>query len=96
MILRLYGKAKAYHERDEKFDQYLSLFPTFIGPRQIIEMQVEMVQTSCGFGVPLMDYKEDRDDLDKWSERKGKEGIKTYWKEKNTISLDGHPTDILE
>ncbi|MEL7120344.1 MAG: pyridoxamine 5'-phosphate oxidase family protein [Bacteroidota bacterium] len=95
LILRLYGTAVAHHVRDEQFDQYIDLFPTYTGSRQIIEMSVDLVQTSCGFGVPLMDFKSEREELTKWAERKGKEGIKDYWKEKNTISLDGHETNIL-
>lgn len=95
MILRLYGTARMYHERDAKYQEYMELFPPMTGARQIAEMDVEMVQTSCGFAVPFMDYKEERTQLTKWAEKKGKEGIKEYWKEKNTSSLDGFETGIL-
>ncbi len=95
LILRLYGKAKAYHERDKSFQQHLNLFPKMIGTRQIIELEIDMVQTSCGFAVPLMDFKEDRTQLTDWAEKKGKDGVKEYWKEKNMTSLDGHETQIF-
>lgn len=96
LILRLYGQAKTYHKRDELFQKYLKLFPDFPAARQIIEMDVEMVQTSCGFGIPIMEYIKDRTKLDEWAKNKGGEGIKEYWKTKNSFSLDGHPTGIIE
>lgn len=95
LILRLYGKAKTYHERDKEFHNYLTSFSHHLGARQIFEMDIEMVQTSCGFAVPVMDFKEERNQLTVWSERKGEEGIRNYWKEKNTQSIDGFETGIL-
>jgi len=94
LILRLYGKAKVFHPRDTEFNNYLEFFPEILGSRQIIEMDIELVQTSCGFGVPLMQFKEERTLLSTWSLKKGQEGIETYWQEKNKISLDGHQTKI--
>ncbi len=96
MILRLYGRAKVYHERDEEFKEYIKLFPTYTGARQIIELDFDLVQTSCGYAVPFMDFVGERDELVKWSEKKGDEGIKEYWREKNTLSIDGHETKIFE
>lgn len=96
LILRLYGKAKIFHPRDKSYQDYIGHFPHNISSRQIIELDVELVQTSCGYGVPFMDYKEERTQLNAWAEVKGEEKIKEYWKEKNTISLDGHETKILD
>jgi hypothetical protein len=96
MILRLYGKAKVYHPRNPKFDSFNKLFKPSVGARQIIEMDIDLVQSSCGYSVPLMTYTEDRDILTKWNDRKGEEGVKEYWKENNAISLDGFETEILK
>lgn len=96
MILRLYGTAKIYHHRDEKFQRYSGFFQDFTGARQIIEMEVDLVQTSCGFAVPLMDFKEERTILNNWADKQGEEGIKKYWEEKNMKSIDGFETKILE
>lgn len=96
LILRLYGNAKIYHNRDKEYYEYIGLFPENRGSRQIIEMDVDLVQTSCGFAVPFMDYKEERTTLNSWADKKGKEGIEEYWKNKNTISIDGFETRILE
>lgn len=96
MILRLYGTAQIFHNRDEKFQEYFQLFLDFTGARQIIEMEVDLVQTSCGFAVPLMDFKEERTILNNWADKQGEEGIKKYWEEKNMKSIDGFETKILE
>ncbi len=95
-IVRLYGTARVYHPRDAEWDKLISIFPPIPGSRQIIDMKIELVQTSCGMGVPYMDYKGERDQLPQWAENKGKEGLKEYMKLKNTTSLDGYPTGIFE
>lgn len=96
LILRLYGNAKAYHPRDQEYQDYISMFPKDAGSRQIMIMNVNLVQTSCGYAIPLMEFKEDRDILTSWSEKQGEERIKDYWKEKNAVSLDGYDTEIFE
>jgi hypothetical protein len=96
MILRLYGTAQIFHNRDEKFQVYFRLFEDFTGARQIIEMDVDLVQTSCGFAVPLMDFKEERTILTNWADKQGEEGIKKYWAEKNMKSIDGFETKIFD
>ncbi len=96
LILRLYGNAKVYHERDTEFQDNKYLFPEIPGTRQIVEMKIESVQTSCGYAVPFMDFKEERQQLNSWAEKQGKERIENYWKEKNTKSIDGLETKIFE
>lgn len=95
LILRLYGNAVAYHERDEEYHKYIGMFPDNTGSRQIIAMEVDLVQTSCGFAVPLMDFMEERTMLDAWAEKQGKKRINQYWSEKNIQSIDGFETKIL-
>jgi hypothetical protein len=92
LILRLYGKAKIYHPRDEEFVRLKEIFANTPGARQIIEMDIDLVQSSCGFAVPLMDFKAQRDILTDWADKKGEEGIQEYWNEKNQVSLDGFQT----
>lgn len=96
LILRLYGKAQAIHPRDESWQEYLALFPEKSGARQLFSMDIDLVQTSCGFAVPFYEFKEDRNALVKWSGPKGDEGIQDYWQEKNQHSIDGFPTEILK
>ncbi|MGB0390881.1 MAG: pyridoxamine 5'-phosphate oxidase family protein [Salibacteraceae bacterium] len=95
-ILRLYGTCEVFHPRDAEFEKFAKLFPADVGSRQVMLMKVDLVQTSCGYAVPLMEYKADRTILSDWSSKQGPERVKNYWKEKNTISLDGHPTQIFK
>ena len=94
-ILRLYGTGRSIHPYDSDWEDLINKFPEMPSARQIIDIQIEMVQTSCGFGVPLYDYVGKRDHIDKWADNKGSQGIREYWKEKNQVSLDGKPTGIL-
>ncbi|WP_044626389.1 pyridoxamine 5'-phosphate oxidase family protein [Neotamlana nanhaiensis] len=96
LILRLYGHAKIYHERDDEFKKHIGLFEANVGSRQIVVLNVDLVQTSCGYSIPFMDFKEERGQLNSWSQKQGKERIEAYWEEKNTKSIDGFETGILE
>ncbi|MGB7443205.1 MAG: pyridoxamine 5'-phosphate oxidase family protein [Coleofasciculaceae cyanobacterium] len=96
LILRLYGQGKVIRPRDQEWQEFYSFFNPFPGERQIIILQVESVQTSCGFGVPIYDFKQQREDLLKWADQKGEEGIYQYWQGKNLTSIDGLPTKLLE
>ena len=96
MILRLYGEARVFHERDSFWKEHIAKFPEIAGSRQLIDMKIKLVQTSCGFGVPLMDYKGERNMLNIWAENKGKDGLYEYMNLKNVKSLDGFPTGIFK
>ena len=92
LILRLYGTAKTIHKDDTEWQQLSPLLPSLPGARQIFDLNVDLVQTSCGFAVPLYDYVGEREYLNTWAEKKGEEGVEAYWKETNRVSLDGKPT----
>jgi hypothetical protein len=77
-ILRLYGKAISYHVDEKQYKKYINLFPKIAGARQIMAMEVDLVQTSCGFAVPFMEYKEDRTQLKSWAEKQGEERLQEY------------------
>ena len=98
-ILRLYGKGDVLHRNSHEYKTILEKNfdnQTYAGARQIIRLKCDLVQTSCGFGVPLFDYQDDRDNLDRWAEKQGPEGIKDYWQRKNMSSMDGLPTGIFD
>jgi predicted pyridoxine 5'-phosphate oxidase superfamily flavin-nucleotide-binding protein len=92
LILRLYGKAQIYHENDQIYKEQIGLFRDFTGARQIIEMDINLVQTSCGYAVPFMEFKEERTQLNESDIKKGRAGVKKYWEDRNTLSLDGFKT----
>ena len=96
MILRLYGQASVVHKNDPEWERLLTQFRPLPGTRQIFDLAVDLVQISCGRGVPLFDYSGEREQLDAWAVKKGEEGIKAYWKEKNQESIDGLPSHIVE
>lgn len=95
LILRLYGRGEVVGKNDARWAQLSENFPSLPGERQIIILNIESLQTSCGFGVPIYELKQERETLTEWAEKKGDDGIKKYWKEKNQQSIDGLPTGIL-
>lgn len=96
MILRLYGNAKVVHRNDPHWDGLYSLFDPIPGARQVFDLAVDLVQTSCGMAVPFFDYLGEREQLKNWAVKKGEEGLRVYWEENNQLSLDGNPTNIVE
>ena len=96
IILRLYGKAKVIHQKDPEWEELFSLFPSIVGARQLFDVQVDLVQTSCGMAVPFFEYTEEREQLIDWAVKKGEEGLREYWQQKNQVSLDGAPTHIVD
>lgn len=95
LILRLYGTAKAVHHNDPEWNELYSLFEPLPGARQIFDLAVDLVQTSCGMGVPFFDYVGERDALNEWALKKGADGLTRYWEDKNQFSIDGAPTHIV-
>jgi hypothetical protein len=96
LILKLYGDAKAIHPRDKEWDEMCGYFDTFVGTRQFFELNISLVLTSCGYGVPRYEYMSERDTLIKWGDNLGDAGVKKYWKEENQVSLDGKKTYVLD
>jgi len=95
LILRLYGTAKVVHKSDHEWDNLASHFKPLPGARQIFDVTLDLVQTSCGMSVPNFTYVGDRELLNDWAQKKGDEGLKHYWQEKNVLSIDGIPTNIF-
>lgn len=95
MILRLYGQAKVIHKNDSEWQDLFAHFKSIPGARQIFDLSIDLVQTSCGMGVPFFDYSEEREQLEDWAIKKGDEGIKDYWLQKNELSIDGIKTSIV-
>jgi predicted DNA-binding protein (MmcQ/YjbR family) len=94
MILRLYGRGRAIHPRDEGWCDLLAHFSDLPGKRQVVVVEIDEIMTSCGFGAPLMEFVGHRPTLPEWAERKGEDGIRAYWEEKNALSFDGLPTGV--
>ncbi|MGL4743607.1 MAG: pyridoxamine 5'-phosphate oxidase family protein [Phycicoccus sp.] len=93
-ILRLYGTARAIHRPDPEWDDLERLFPATPGARNILDVTVDLVQTSCGFGVPLYDFQEQRPLMGSWAASRGADGVAAYQQEKNRRSIDGFSTGL--
>jgi len=96
LILRLYGQARMLLTSDADWDEMYALFEPIAGARQIFDVSVDLVQTSCGYAVPLYDFVSERPTLKTWAEKKGEQGIHDYWQHKNSVSLDGEPIPIAD
>lgn len=94
LILRLYGKASTILPGDAEWDNLIGQFKPLPAARQIIAAQIDLVKTSCGFGVPLMDYVGERDHVEKWVSKKGAEGLAQFQRENSLHSVDGLVTPL--
>ena len=97
LILRLYGTGRIVHRGTADYARLLA--DAFggaepLGARQIIVLDVNLVQTSCGYGVPLFDYGGERPSLDNWALSKGEAGLAEYRRQNNRYSIDGLPTGL--
>ena len=66
-IVRLYGKAEiTLIEKSPLAENLLKhgAKDLKLAPRQVIEVQVEKTSTSCGYGVPVMEFIRDRRTID--------------------------------
>ncbi|MEH1765619.1 pyridoxamine 5'-phosphate oxidase family protein [Nostoc sp.] len=93
-ILRLYGQGTTILPSSPDWDSLYSLFLPIPGTRQIIIADIEKIQTSCGFGIPLYEYQGQRQTLVNWASKKGEEGVREYQQQKNLVSIDGLATPL--
>lgn len=96
LILRLYGTGRALPRGGADYaallaERYGGEEP--VGARKIVLLAIDLVQTSCGYGVPLFDFAGDRPNLQRWARAKGEAGLQAYRAEKNARSIDGLPAD---
>lgn len=90
-IVRLYGHGTVHEPRDPLYDELRPRFPDLPGERAIIDVEVARVSTSCGFGVPLMDFVGLREDLPDFAGNLGEEKMAAYRGKHNAESIDGLP-----
>jgi hypothetical protein len=90
-ICRLYGRGIVHEVGTEQFGALAAGFPPHPGRRSIVEVDVDRISTSCGFGVPLMELVGPRERLLDWARAKGDQGLVEYRATKNAASIDGLP-----
>jgi Pyridoxamine 5'-phosphate oxidase len=94
MILRLYGQGRVILPEHPEWEPLQNHFDPLPGARQIMVIDVQRVQTSCGFGIPLLDYQGQREVLVDWAAKKGPDAVAQYQQEKGAQSIDGLVTPI--
>jgi Pyridoxamine 5'-phosphate oxidase len=94
-ILRLYGQGHTVLPTDHGWSELIARFDPHPASRQIIVADIDKVQTSCGYSVPLYEYTGERDHAYKWAAHKGPDGLIQYREEKNRVSIDGLPTALF-
>lgn len=95
LILRLYGRGRAVLPQDPDWDELAAHFILMPGTRQIFDIAVESVQSSCGWGVPFMTLEGERETLKKAH----RQSDPAQWEAKmakRTRSIDGLPTRATE
>jgi Pyridoxamine 5'-phosphate oxidase len=93
LILRIYGRGRAVLPQDDEWEALAAHFTLLPGTRQIFVIDVESVQTSCGWGVPFMTFERERETLQKAHAGLDEEA----WMAKargRTQSIDGIPTRV--
>lgn len=91
-IVRLHGTGDVIEPEHAEFESLRSHFDEYPGVRAIIRVRAKRISDSCGYGVPYYDYAGERDQLQRWAERKGADGVSEYQRKNNTESLDGLPS----
>jgi hypothetical protein len=91
LILRIYGKGKPVLPADDGWEELAAHFTLLPGTRQIFDVAVESVQTSCGWGVPLMQAVRDRETLVKYHTGQDAKAWTAKYSARNR-SIDGLPT----
>jgi Pyridoxamine 5'-phosphate oxidase len=93
LILRIYGRGRSVLPQDSDWDGLIPHFTLLPGTRQIFVIDVDSVQTSCGWGVPHMSFERERETLSKahrqYAPGEYREKINTRNK-----SIDGLPVQL--
>lgn len=90
-ILRLYGAGVAHAVGTARFDELVPHFAPEPGVRAVVELEIERIQTSCGYSVPFMTLEEERPTLRQWAGRKSESELDDYRRQTNARSIDGLP-----
>jgi hypothetical protein len=90
-IVRLQGTGRFVRAGDPSAEELFARFPELPGARAVVVVDVRRIATSCGYGVPLMDYVGPRTRLLDWADARGEEGLEEYRASRNAASISGLP-----
>src|SRR6478672_3866037 len=87
-IVRLHGLGTIIEPNHPEFDQIRALFPPTIGIRSFIKVHLNRISDSCGYGVPLYEFRGHRSQLEAWAEHQGEDSLFEYRVKHNSRSID--------
>jgi len=90
-IVRVAGRGRVVLPGDAGYDVLDRTLPTMVGSRAIVVVDGDRVSTACGYSVPLMDHRGERETLERFAQTKGEDGLEAYRRQKNAVSIDGLP-----
>ena len=99
LILRVYGRGNVLPRGATEYADLLTTHfegKEMLGARQMIRLDVELVLSSCGYAVPNLEFRKERNGLEAWATKQGDEGLVAYRRERNAVSIDGLPTGYVE
>ncbi len=91
LILRIYGRGKAVLPQDDDWAELAAQFTLLPGTRQIFVIEIDTIQTSCGWGVPFMTFDRERQTLSKFHAAQDPDERLNILQSR-TRSIDGLPT----
>ena len=90
-IFRFYGQGRSVEPHDPEFESLMEAFTDLPTVRNIVVVDVDCIRDSCGYGVPLYEFRAERDSLRNWCNNKTPAELLEYRKQNNATSLDGLP-----
>jgi hypothetical protein len=90
-IFRFYGKGSVLEPGDDGFDELLERFAPQPAARNIVRVSLSHIIDSCGYGVPLYEFRGHRESLKNYFDKQTEEEILEYRRTRNKRSLDGLP-----
>jgi len=91
MIYRFYGTGIAIEPHENGFASLLEQFAPLPTVRNIIHIKIDKIIDSCGYGVPMYEFRKQRDSLPNYFNNQSEEDILEYRRTRNARSLDGLP-----
>lgn len=90
-IVRLYGSGDVCAFDQPGFAEKMQLFPGFSRARSVVTVRITRIADSCGWGVPLFDYKGEREQLRRYVDARTDEEWMARRYDSNAWSIDGLP-----
>lgn len=90
-IVRLHGRGRVLLPGEAGFDALLAQFARPPTVRSIVRVEVMRVSSSCGYGVPLYEFRAERSDAARYLGRTSDAALHRYLAAENAASIDGLP-----